>query len=52
VDKEDWKNLAGDPQYTSLKADLAKWIPQSAAPAKPDRNEFDFDFATYTYKRK
>jgi arylsulfatase A-like enzyme len=52
VDKEDWKNLAGDPQYTSLKADLAKWIPQSAAPAKPDRNEFEFDFATYTYKRK
>ena len=52
VDKEDWKNLAGDPQYTKLKADLAKWIPKSAAPSKPDRNEFDFDFATYTYKRK
>jgi len=52
VDLQDWKNLAGDPQYAALKKDLAQWIPKHAAPSKPQRTDFDFDFATHTYKRK
>ena len=52
VDLQDWKNLAADPKYAALKTELAQWIPKTAAPAKPERTAFDFDFATYTYKRK
>lgn len=52
ADPEDWRNLAAEPQYAKIKQDLAKWIPAQAAPPKPERTEFDFDFNSYTYKRK
>ncbi|HEU0123790.1 MAG TPA: sulfatase [Bryobacteraceae bacterium] len=52
ADPEDWRNLASDPKYATLKQNLAKWIPTKSAPPKPERTEFDFDFDTYTYKRK
>jgi choline-sulfatase len=52
ADPEDWKNLASDPKYAKIKEGLARWIPPSAAPPKPERTAFDFDFDTYTYKRK
>ncbi len=52
VDLQDWKNLAADPKYVIIKEELARWVPKSAAPPKPERTAFDFDFATYTYKRK
>lgn len=52
ADKEDWKNLAADPKYATIKTELARWIPKHAVPSKPERTAFDFDFATYTYKRK
>jgi len=52
ADQQDWKNLAADPKYATLKQDLAKWIPKTSAPPKPERTAFDFDFATNTYKRK
>ena len=35
-----------------LKLELAKWIPVKNAPSVPDRTAYDFDFATYTYRRK
>jgi len=51
-DPDEFRNLAGDPKYTSLKQDLARWMPKSSVAPVPDRNHFDFDFATYTYNRK
>jgi len=51
-DPQDWRNLAADPKHAAKKAELARWVPKSAAPSKPERTAFDFDFATHTYKRK
>ncbi len=51
-DPNEWRNLAGDPKHGELKKELARWIPARSAPHQPERSEFDFDFATYTYKRK
>ena len=32
VDKDEFKNLAGNPEYSEIKASLAKWLPKGAAP--------------------
>ena len=31
-DPNQWQNLAGDPKYDDVKADLRKWLPESNAP--------------------
>ncbi|MEX2214993.1 MAG: sulfatase [Phycisphaeraceae bacterium] len=36
-DPNEWKNLAGDSQYSAVKADLAKWLPQKNVPDAPKR---------------
>ena len=33
VDPLEWTNLAKDPQYASIKADMAKWVPKENKPA-------------------
>jgi len=35
VDPNEWTNLANDPKYKSIKADLAKWIPKTEAKLQP-----------------
>jgi arylsulfatase A-like enzyme len=35
TDPMEWKNLASDPQFKSVKADLASWIPAKDAPEAP-----------------
>ena len=35
ADANEWKNLAKDPQYDKVKADLAKWLPKVDVPAAP-----------------
>ena len=52
ADPNEWKNLAADPQYAARKADLARFIPARSAAPKPERDAFEFDFATYTYRPK
>lgn len=52
ADPNEWHNLASDPQYSDLKRRLARFMPPQSAPPKPERSEFNFDFPTYTYKRK
>ncbi len=32
VDPGEWTNLATDPEYTAVKTELAKWLPQTDAP--------------------
>ena len=51
-DPDEFNNLAGLPQHTSLKRELAQWMPKSSMAPQPDKNQFDFDFPTYTFKRK
>lgn len=38
-DPLEWKNLAGDANYASVKTELAKWLPASNAPEGGRRNE-------------
>ncbi|MDX1984404.1 MAG: sulfatase [Bryobacteraceae bacterium] len=52
TDPNEWKNLASLAEHAGLKRDLAKWIPKTSAPSRPGRDAYDFDFSTYTYKRK
>jgi arylsulfatase A-like enzyme len=35
TDPLEWKNLASDPQYASVKRDLAKWLPEKNVPDAP-----------------
>jgi arylsulfatase A-like enzyme len=37
ADPMEWTNLASQPQYAQVKAELAKWLPKQEAPAGPAR---------------
>ncbi len=52
TDPDDFKNRAADPSLAPVKRRLAQSIPARSAPPVPDRKQFDFDFDTYTYRRK
>jgi arylsulfatase A-like enzyme len=51
-DPNEWKNLAGDSTLASVKQDLARRLPTTSAPMQPNRDAYDFDFPTYTFRRK
>ncbi len=51
-DPNDWQNIADRPEHASLKRELAEWMPQSSAEPVPHRDEYDFDFDRYTFRRK
>ena len=51
-DPNEFRNVAGDPQYSALKRELGALMPKTSAPPKPERGAYDFDFATYTFRRK
>jgi arylsulfatase A-like enzyme len=52
ADPNEWRNLAGEARHAALKRDLAQLLPASNAAEQPERQAFDFDFASYTWKRK
>lgn len=52
ADPNEYKNVAGEARHTRRKQEMARWIPAKNAAPVPDRSQFDFDFATHTYKRK
>ncbi len=52
ADPNEWRNVAGHPEHAAVKRDLARWIPKNSAPQRPGREAYDFDFSTYTYKKK
>ena len=35
-----------------VKERLGRWIPKTSAAPKPERRDYDFDFATHTWKLK
>jgi arylsulfatase A-like enzyme len=52
ADPNEYANLAGEAKYRSLMQEMARWIPKNNAPPVPDRSQFDFDFASHSYRRK
>ena len=51
-DPNEWNNIAGDPRHAGLKRELAQWMPKTSVPPVPGRGDYDFDFDSYTFKRK
>ena len=37
-DPMEWKNLANDPKFTSVKVELAKWLPRTNVPTPANKN--------------
>jgi hypothetical protein len=52
VDPDEFHNLAGEARYASVKRELGRWMPKTSAPPQPERNQYDFDFRSYSWKRK
>jgi arylsulfatase A-like enzyme len=52
TDPNEFTNVASKPDLAPVKTDLAKWMPKTSAPAKPERDAFDFDFKSYSWRLK
>jgi choline-sulfatase len=52
ADPNEYRNLASDPKHEKVKLGLARWMPKTSAAPQPRRDDYDFDFATHTWKRK
>ncbi len=52
ADPGEFQNLAGKPIHGKRMQELARFVPTKNAPPVPDREAYDFDFATHTYKLK
>jgi choline-sulfatase len=52
ADPNEFHNLADQAQYASLKTELRQYFPKKSAPPVPERDAYDFDFPTYTWKKK
>lgn len=52
ADPNEYRNLAADPAQSKRKSEMARWMPAKSATPVPDRNAYDFEFTTHTYKRK
>jgi arylsulfatase A-like enzyme len=52
ADPNEFTNLAGDERYAAVKRELRQFAPKTNAPMQPDRTQYDFDFGTYSYKRR
>jgi choline-sulfatase len=50
VDPLEHSNLASRPEHRARMDAMAKFLPQSDAKDQPQRTEFDFDFATHSYR--
>ena len=48
----EYTNLASNPRHAPVKERLAKFLPASSAPPKPQRTAYDFDFASHRWKLK
>jgi arylsulfatase A-like enzyme len=52
ADPHEFINLAGEAKYAGIKRALAAYAPKTSAPMAPSREAYDFDFGTYTYRKK
>lgn len=51
-DPNEWTNLAGQPQYAEVIAQLQTYLPREPAPDAPMKADYNFDLATYTWQVK
>jgi iduronate 2-sulfatase len=51
-DPEEWTNLASDPAYEEVIAELARWLPTRNVPQAFRKRAFIFDPLTYTWRRR
>jgi len=51
-DPHEWTNLAEDPEFSSIKQKLVKWLPKNDAPPAPSKSAYHFDPDSYTWKPK
>ena len=51
-DPHEWNNLALSQNYASVIDSLRQWLPEKNAPEALGKKNFEFDYATYTWKRK
>ncbi len=51
-DPNDWINLAGRPEHAEVKRQMAQWMPAASVPPVLDKDDYNFDFQTYTYGKK
>ncbi len=52
ADPDEFTNLAKKTEYLPVKRDLARYAPKTSAAMQPLVTDYDFDFASYTYRRK
>ena len=52
TDPNEWENLAAKKRHEPIKQRLAKWLPEKWAEPALSKNAFNFDPATYSWKRK
>jgi hypothetical protein len=51
-DPMEWKNLAGEPQYSTIKAELARWMPEVNVPTPTNAGKGGGDTAKSKKKAK
>lgn len=52
ADPDELHNLARESRYAGLKQELAVYMPKMSAPPVPERDAYEFDFATYRFTKK
>jgi arylsulfatase A-like enzyme len=52
LDPNEWKNLAADRKYATIKQELAKWLPKKWAPPAATKSAFRFDPTSFTWTHK
>jgi len=51
-DPNEWTNLAGDPKYSAVKAEHARWATTDWAEPAPRKDAYHFDASTFTWTSK
>jgi len=51
-DPEEFRNLAGQAEAAAVKQEHARWVPQMNAPFALERNDYEFNFERYEFKKK
>lgn len=51
-DPEEFRNLAGQAEVAAVKQEHARWVPQMNAPFALERNDYEFNFERYEFKKK
>ena len=51
-DPDEFRNLAGQAEVAAVKQEHARWVPQMNAPFALERDDYEFNFERYEFKKK